>query len=82
MLSTFIKLPAVNKTFVVSISERPFYTGFNVLLDFVIKTTYILIGKYIHFPYKTKALDLTAQVCMLIVVVIETTKRQKLIRAP
>ena len=30
MLSTFIKLPVVTKTFVLSIFEWPFYTGFTV----------------------------------------------------
>ena len=39
MLSTIIKLPAVIKTFVLSIFERPFYTGFTVVLriDILIK---------------------------------------------
>ena len=32
ILSTFIKLPVVIKTFVMSILEWPFYTGFTVLL--------------------------------------------------
>ena len=32
ILSTFIKLPFVVKTFVLSILEWPFYTGFTVLL--------------------------------------------------
>ena len=31
ILSTFIKLPVVIKTFVLSIFERRFYTGFTVL---------------------------------------------------
>ena len=31
ILSTFIKLPVVIKTFVLSILEWPFYTGFTVL---------------------------------------------------
>ena len=30
MLSTFIKLPIVIKTFALSIFERPFYTGFTL----------------------------------------------------
>ena len=30
ILSTFIKLPAIIKTFVLSILERPFYTGFTI----------------------------------------------------
>ena len=30
MLSTFIKLPVIIKTFVLSIFEWPFYTGFTV----------------------------------------------------
>ena len=30
ILSTFIKLPVVTKIFVLSIFERPFYTGFTV----------------------------------------------------
>ena len=33
MLSTFIKLPFVIKIFVLSIFERPFYTGFTVVED-------------------------------------------------
>ena len=32
ILSTFIKLPFVRKIFVLSIFERPFYTGFTVLI--------------------------------------------------
>ena len=32
ILSTFIKLPFVIKTLVLSIFERPFYTGFTVKL--------------------------------------------------
>ena len=35
ILSTFIKLPFVIKTFVLSIFERPFYTGFTVQLTFL-----------------------------------------------
>ena len=31
ILLTFIKLPFVNKTFVLSIFEWPFYTGFTVI---------------------------------------------------
>ena len=34
LLLTFIKLPFVIKTFVLSIFEWPFYTGFTVILDF------------------------------------------------
>ena len=33
ILLTFIKLPVVIKTFVLSIFEWPFYTGFTVLLS-------------------------------------------------
>ena len=32
ILSTFIKLPFVIKTFVLSIFEWPFYTGYNIKL--------------------------------------------------
>ena len=36
MLQAFIKLPVVIKTFVLSIFEKPFYTGFTVVkLDMV-----------------------------------------------
>ena len=35
ILSTFIKLPFVNKIFVFSIVEWPFYTGFTVVKDFL-----------------------------------------------
>ena len=34
ILSTFIKLPFVIKTFVLSIFEWPFYTGFIVRVNF------------------------------------------------
>ena len=33
ILSTFIKLPDVIKTFVLSIFEWPFYTGFTVVME-------------------------------------------------
>ena len=33
ILSTFIKLPFVIKTFVLSIFEWPFYTGFTLLIE-------------------------------------------------
>ena len=36
ILSTFIKLPVVIKTFVLSIFERPFYTGITVNLSEII----------------------------------------------
>ena len=35
ILSTFIKLPFVIKTFVLSNFERPFYTGFTVINVYV-----------------------------------------------
>ena len=35
ILSTFIKLPVVIKTFVLSIFEWPFYTGFTVCTNTV-----------------------------------------------
>ena len=37
ILLTFIKLPFVFKVFVLSIFERPFYTGFTVLIELVSK---------------------------------------------
>ena len=36
ILSTFIKLPFVLKTFVLSILEWPFYTGFTILVSVVV----------------------------------------------
>ena len=40
ILSTFIKLPVVIKTFVLSIFDGPFYTGFTVpfLTSYIVRT--------------------------------------------
>ena len=40
ILSTFIKLPFVIKIFVLSIFERPFYTGFTVYLPSATRITF------------------------------------------
>ena len=48
ILSTFTKLPFVVKIFVLSISECPFYTGFNVL-----RFTQILLYPVLHRLYCT-----------------------------
>ena len=47
ILSTFIKLPFVFKTYVLSILEWPFYTGFTVHLYFEYETSEAYISPYI-----------------------------------
>ena len=55
IVSTFIKLPFVIKTFVLSIFEWPFYTGFTVYI-------YIYIYIYIYYKAGNVILDLIASV--------------------
>ena len=42
ILLTFIKLPFVIKIFVLSIFEWLFYTGFSVIMNYIIKSEYVL----------------------------------------
>ena len=62
ILSTFIKLPFVIKIFVLSIFERPFYTGFTVckILSGSCLNTFEVLGNEksiknkVHYFYKCK----------------------------
>ena len=58
MLLNFIKLPFVVKTFVLSIFERPFYTGFALLLSIQLLLSFSIIiifcislNSYISFSF-------------------------------
>ena len=57
ILWTFIKLPILIKIFVLSIFERPVYTGFTVFIPYVMDDllasvchTLILVISDLHFP--------------------------------
>ena len=56
ILLTFIKLPVVIKTFVLSIFEWLFYTGFTVILSDIYLLMY-LQKKYLHNPYEVNLMD-------------------------
>ena len=60
ILSTFIKLPAVIKAFILSTFEWPFYTGFNVFADNHLSTstkipvvTKVVVLSVFEWPFYT-----------------------------
>ena len=51
ILSTFFKLPFINKIFVLSIFEWPFYTGFTVCLNSLISLSKNIRASNFHIEY-------------------------------